>query len=84
MLNNLFHRLQSFFNQLFKMRFQNESGEETDDSDSYKYPHSMVSRMTGGTVRPGPGYNTGTLKSSLSGFSAHNSQTETDDQNILR
>lgn len=62
---------------------QNESDEETDDSDSYKYPHSMVSRMTGGTIRPGPGYNTGTLKSSLSGFSAHNSQTETDDQNIL-
>ena len=67
-----------------RMIFKNESGEETDDSDSYKYPHSMVSRMTGGTVRPGPGYNTGTLKSSLSGFSAHNSQTETDDQNILR
>ena len=66
------------------VQFKNESGEETDDSDSYKYPHSMVSRMTGGTVRPGPGYNTGTLKSSLSGFSAHNSQTETDDQNILR
>ena len=60
------------------MRLKNESGEETDDSDSYKYPHSMVSRMTGGTVRPGPGYNTGTLKSSLSGFSAHNSQTERD------
>jgi len=29
----------------------------------------MVSRLTGGTVKPGPGYNTGTLKSNISGFS---------------
>ena len=42
----------------------------------------MVSRLTGGTVRPGPGYNTGTLKSTLSGFTA-GSQQDTDDANIL-
>ena len=47
----------------------------------------MVSRMTGGTIKPGPGYNTGTIKSTISGFSGLEQSdhlTETDDQNILR
>ena len=42
----------------------------------------MVSRLTGGTVRPGPGYNTGTLKSTLSGFTVGSHQ-DTDSANIL-
>ena len=42
----------------------------------------MVSRMTGATMRPGPGYNTGTLKSTLSGFTAGSLQ-DTDEANIL-
>ena len=59
--------------------FQDDS--DATDSDQ-NYAHSMVSRMTGGTVRPGPGYNTGTLKSTLSGFTAGSLQ-DTDEANIL-
>ena len=39
----------------------------------------MVSRLTGGTVQPGPGYNTGTLKSNLSGFTQSGDEPKIED-----
>ena len=40
---------------------------------------SMVSRLTGGTVKPGPGYNTGTMKSNISGYTDRGDEPRIED-----
>lgn len=56
-----------------------DPSEKIDSNSDNEYAHSLVSRMTGGTMRPGPGYNTGTIKSNISGFTVALTSSDQDE-----
>ena len=56
-----------------------DPSEKLDSNSDNEYAASLVSRMTGGTIRPGPGYNTGTIKSNISGFTVALNSSDQDE-----